>query len=118
VTVHVLHESAGTIDLVRHLVRGRDDLAVVAHLPGRSDAAPTTQADLPARSVGIAIDSRGTVTAVTRGSSAERAGIRVGDVLLSVDGTDGAARLAGSGPALLTLARGGERYVARADRGR
>jgi hypothetical protein len=116
VTLHVTHESAGAVDVVRNVVRGRDDVAIVVHLPSRLDAAPSAPSAVRTRGVAIEVDAAGAVVAVGRGSAAERAGIRVGDVVMSVDRRPGAAGLAGSGPALVALTRNGEPFVVRADR--
>lgn len=117
VAIEITHESAGTIALARRLSRGRDDLGVVVHLPGRLDSAPTIAGAARSRGVAVTVDDASlAVLSVARGSSAERAGIRVGDVLVGVDGTVGPARLGGSGPALLALTRGSEPFVVRADR--
>lgn len=118
VVLHVTHPSAGALDLARRVARGRDDVAVIAHLPGRADAAPVAPSGARVRAVAISLDELGAVTAVARGSSAERAGVRIGDVLVSVDGHEGPAGLIGAGPALLVLTRGGERFVVRAERER
>jgi protocatechuate 3,4-dioxygenase beta subunit len=114
--VHVAHESAGTIDLARHVVRGRDDVAIIAHLPGRLDAAPTVIAHARTRGVPVVLGAGGAIATVARGSSAERAGLRAGDAIVAIDGEAGTARMGGSGPALLTVARGGQRFVVRVDR--
>ncbi|MFO0681817.1 MAG: carboxypeptidase regulatory-like domain-containing protein [Sandaracinus sp.] len=116
VVLHVAHPSAGELDLARHVTRGRDELAIVAHLPGRADAEARGPRAARARRVGIDVDAEGTVTAVARASGAERAGILPGDVLVSVDGRPGRDGLVGSGPALVTLSRGGAAYVVRVDR--
>ena len=117
VTVSVSQESAGAVEIARHVVRGRDDVSIVAHLPGRLDASPTASLPLVSRGIAITLDGS-VVSAVAPGSSAERAGIRVGDTLVAVDGQPGAARLSGSGTALLTLTREGTTYLVRADRER
>jgi len=116
VVVLVTHESAGNAELTRHVVRGRDDVAIVAHLPARLDTTPSASTPLARRGVAITVDGALNVLAVAPGSSAERAGIRVGDLLVAIDGVDGGARLLGTGPALLTLRRRGEAFVVRADR--
>lgn len=115
-TLHVAHEAAGTLDLVRHVTRGRDDVSVVVHLPGRADAAPHEVAPARTRGVAVVVDGAGGVTSVVHGSGAERAGIRAGDVVVSVDGRPGSAGLSGSGLALVELTRDGERFVVRAER--
>jgi S1-C subfamily serine protease len=45
------------------------------------------QGDYPAPSLGVVVDSQFTVLDVKAGSAAARAGIEVGDVLVSLDGT-------------------------------
>lgn len=123
VIVSVRHVAAGEIRLGRDVVRGRDELDVRVHLPGRLDDAPTASSAPRARSIAITLDDERGVSDIVRGSSAERIGIRVGDVLVEVDGREvsspAAARSAFGGPpvpALLTFTRGGERYVVRVER--
>lgn len=117
VSIEITHESAGSLALTRHVTRGRDDVSIVAHLPGRLDAAPVAPSPARARGVAITVDPRTLrIEAVAPGTSAERAGIRVGDVVVAVDGRPGTSGLAGSGPALLALTRAGAPFVVRADR--
>lgn len=116
--LRVSQESAGTLELTRNVVRGRDDVSIIAHLPGRLDAVPTeTGAPIAGRSVAVRLEGT-RIAEVVRGSSAERAGLRAGDVIVSVDGVAGAT-LAGAAPAcLLEVERRGERFAVRVDRER
>ncbi len=123
IVLDVRDAAAGEVRLGRDVVRGRDELGLRVHLPGRLDDAPRVSASPRARSIAVALDDRRSVSDVIRGSSAERMGIRAGDVLVQLDGRDVASAAAARagfggppGPALLTFARGGERYVVRVER--
>ncbi len=116
VVLRVSHPSARESELGRHVTRGRDDPSIVVHLPGRGDSAPAIPAPARERRVAVDVGADGRVSAVAHGSSAERAGVRVADVVVAVDGTAGTGGLAGAGPALVTLSRGGRTYVVRVER--
>jgi protocatechuate 3,4-dioxygenase beta subunit len=123
IVLAVRHASAGELRLGRDVVRGRDDVGVRVHLPGRLDDAPLASGAARTRSIALVLDDDRSVSQVIRGSTAERVGIRAGDVVVSVDAEDvtsAAAARAGfagpPGPALLTLTRDGEAYVVRVER--
>ncbi len=84
------HPAAGESDPVDvRVLTGRETPGVVLHLPERFD--PSRASALEGRRRGVAIeltriDSETRVERVISGSHAERAGIRAGDRLLSIDG--------------------------------
>jgi hypothetical protein len=123
IVIAVHHATAGDVRLGRDIVRGRDDLAVRVHLPGRLDDAPTPSSGPRARSIAITLEDDRSVSDVIHGSSAERMGIRAGDVLVAVDARDVSSADAAQtafrgppGPALLTFTRDGTPYVVRVER--
>ncbi len=123
---HVLvlgHPSAGEAEAAVAIVRGREPSALVVHLPGRAEGGASGAAVARRRGVPleVALEDGEVVVAVPHGRLAA-AGVLPGDALEAVDGEavgdlPGAeALLAGAGPAVLTLVRGGERFYLRADR--
>lgn len=123
---HVLalsHPSAGEADQEVTIVRGREPSALVAHLPGRAEGGAAGAATAPRRGVPleVALEDGAVVVTALHGRLAAL-GVLPGDALEAVDGesvgdlSSAETLLAGAGPAVLTLVRGGERFYLRADR--